>query len=116
MMLTTGISMLGKMSVGVRTIASVPKRKIKIPSTTMVYGSFSASLTIHIVHIPQFRPACPDCINLRTPTACAWASWHRESRPSARLQAEQRQFRTEQEFLPECSCRTHDGYRHCPGG
>src|ERR1700732_333437 len=53
MMLTTGISMLGKMSVGVRTIASAPKRKIRIPSTTMVYGSFSASLTIHMIHIPN---------------------------------------------------------------
>src|SRR4030088_2729806 len=52
MMLTTGISMLGKMSVGVRTMAIAPKRKMRIPSTTMVYGSFRASLTIHMIHIP----------------------------------------------------------------
>src|SRR5579863_5446618 len=51
MMLTTGISMLGKMSVGVRTIASVPRRRITIVSTTMVCGCFSASLTIHMIHV-----------------------------------------------------------------
>src|ERR1700758_2756104 len=35
-------------------MASVPKRKIRIPSTTIVYGSLSASLTIHImIHIPN---------------------------------------------------------------
>src|ERR1700757_4396558 len=52
MMLTTGMLMSGKISVGVRTIASVPKRKIRIASTIIVYGSFSASLTIHImIHI-----------------------------------------------------------------
>ena len=53
--------MFGKMSVGVRMMASVPKRKIKIPSTTMVYGCFSASLTIHIVFLASDRRECsPD--------------------------------------------------------
>src|SRR5580704_8643141 len=51
MMLTTGMSMLGKMSVGVRTIASDPRSRIKIASTTMVCGCFSASLTIHITRV-----------------------------------------------------------------
>src|ERR1700682_929425 len=54
MTLTTGISMLGKMSVGVRTIARVPRRKKRDNSTTMVCGSFSASLTIHMIHCPIF--------------------------------------------------------------
>src|ERR1700722_8158627 len=63
MMLTTGILMFGKMCVGVRTIASVPKRKIKIPSTTIVYGCFRASLTIHIVFLASDRRGCsPDAI------------------------------------------------------
>src|SRR6185295_6716812 len=59
MMLTTGISMLGKMSVGVRTIASVPRRRIRITSTTMVCGCFSASLTIHMIQVLNLfvRPA-----------------------------------------------------------
>jgi hypothetical protein len=48
-MLTTGMSMFGKMSVGVRTIERPPNRKIKIASTTIVYGCFRASLTIHIM-------------------------------------------------------------------
>src|SRR4051812_41010557 len=59
MMLTTGISMFGKISVGVRTIANAPNRKIRIASTTIVYGSFSASLTIHMIHIPYFCPVLP---------------------------------------------------------
>src|ERR1700746_2639189 len=49
MMLTTGILMFGKMSVGVRTMASDPRIRIKIAITTMVCGCFSASLTIHII-------------------------------------------------------------------
>src|SRR6266849_8886090 len=50
MMLTTGMLMFGKMSVGVRKIESVPRIKIRIASTTNVYGRFSATLTIHIIH------------------------------------------------------------------
>src|SRR6202795_220652 len=53
MMLTTGISMFGKMSVGVRKIDSVPKSKIRIASTTNVYGRLSAILTIHMIHVPD---------------------------------------------------------------
>src|ERR1700676_654123 len=49
-MLTTGMLMFGKMSVGVRKIASVPRIKIRIASTTNVYGRLSATLTIHMIH------------------------------------------------------------------
>src|SRR5882724_3130284 len=51
MMLTTGMLILGKMSVGVRTIASAPRMKIRIANTAMVYGRLSASLTIHISYV-----------------------------------------------------------------
>jgi hypothetical protein len=47
-MLTTGMSMLGKISVGVRSIASGPTIKINTARTTNVYGRRSASLTIHM--------------------------------------------------------------------
>ena len=40
--------MLGKMSVGVRTIASGPRIRISSASTTNVYGRFSATRTIHM--------------------------------------------------------------------
>src|ERR1700730_3914222 len=50
MMLTTGMLMFGKMSVGVRNIASVPRIKVRIASTTKVYGRLSATLTIHMIH------------------------------------------------------------------
>src|SRR5258705_12841844 len=56
MMLTTGMSIFGKMSVGVRTIASAPRIKIRIANTAMVYGRLSASLTIHISYISFFPP------------------------------------------------------------
>src|SRR6266481_2539157 len=55
MMLTTGMLMFGKMSVGVRKIDNVPRIKIRIASTTNVYGRFNATLTIHIVHAPNPR-------------------------------------------------------------
>src|ERR1700680_1028721 len=48
MMLTTGISMVGKISVGVRTIASPPKIKMSMDATTNVWGRRNASRTIHI--------------------------------------------------------------------
>src|SRR6266850_5337902 len=54
MMLTTGMSMLGKMSVGVRAIASVPRIKIRTANTAIVYGRLSASLTIHINYVLIF--------------------------------------------------------------
>src|SRR5882724_11531917 len=54
MTLTTGMSILGKMSVGVRTIVSAPRIKIRIANTAIVYGRLSASLTIHIRYISIF--------------------------------------------------------------
>src|SRR6266849_2828931 len=54
MMLTTGMSIFGKMSVGVRTIASAPRMKIRIANTAIVYGRLSASLTIHIRCVSVF--------------------------------------------------------------
>src|SRR6267143_158519 len=53
MMLTTGVLMFGKMSVGVRKIESVPRIKMRIANTTNVYGRFSATLTIHMIGYPQ---------------------------------------------------------------
>src|SRR6266850_3340160 len=53
MMLTTGILMFGKMSVGVRKIESDPRIKIRIASTTNVYVRLSATLTIHMIHPPN---------------------------------------------------------------
>src|SRR6202035_3552715 len=55
-MLTTGMLMFGKMSVGVRTIARPQNRKIKIASTTIVYGCFSASRAIRIVRLALKQP------------------------------------------------------------
>src|ERR1700689_708453 len=48
MTLTTGISMLGKMSVGVRKIATGPNISSRIDITTNVYGLRNANRTIHI--------------------------------------------------------------------
>ncbi len=45
---TTGMSISGKMSVGVFLIDVMPSNKISIAITTKVYGRRSASLTIHI--------------------------------------------------------------------
>ena len=45
---TTGMRILGKMSVGVRQIANTPKSVITMASTMKVYGRRSASLTIHM--------------------------------------------------------------------
>src|ERR1700721_2671869 len=55
MMLTTGMSIFGKMSVGVRTIARPPKTRIRIASTTKVYGRFSASFTIRMSRSQSFH-------------------------------------------------------------
>src|SRR5206468_2064898 len=43
------MSTSGKMSVGIRTIASSPSRVMPIAMTTKVYGRRSASRTIHMV-------------------------------------------------------------------
>ena len=48
MMLTTGMLMLGKMSVGVRKMTTGLTSKIISATTTNVYGRFRASRTIHI--------------------------------------------------------------------
>src|ERR1700722_15019919 len=45
---TTGMLMVGKMSVAVRAIASAPKRKIRMARTMNVYGRCSAIRTIHM--------------------------------------------------------------------
>src|ERR1700722_4837338 len=49
--LTTGMLMLGKMSVGVRRNERTPMTKIRMDITTKVYGLRNASRTIHI-YIP----------------------------------------------------------------
>src|ERR1700751_2658970 len=49
----TGILMEGKMSFGVRRMASTPAIKMKIANTMKVYGLRSARLTIHIVYSPD---------------------------------------------------------------
>src|ERR1700730_16283674 len=77
-MLTTGMSMFGKIAVGVRTIASAPRIRMSIDTITNVYGRRSASLTIHMIHsglagmYPQIDP-----------TAGALVSWHLGLRPIA---------------------------------
>src|ERR1051326_6082440 len=52
MTLTTGMSMLGKMSVGVCWNIGKPRITISSARTTKVYGRLSASLTIHITSSP----------------------------------------------------------------
>ena len=46
--LTTGISMYGKISTGIVTMAVQPRMAIRIDITTNVYGRARASRTIHI--------------------------------------------------------------------
>ena len=47
--LTTGMSMLGKMSVGVRRMAATPSITMSSAITMNVYGRRRASLTIHML-------------------------------------------------------------------
>lgn len=47
--------MFGKMSVGVRSIATNPRITIKMDATTNVYGRRMASRTIHIFGVSQCR-------------------------------------------------------------
>src|SRR5260370_96187 len=112
MMLTTGILMFGKMSVGVRTIASPPIIKMSIDTTTKVYGRLSASLTIHIIHPSGLAGLHPS----NQPTACVSESWHPGSRSMARLLEAQRPFVTEQYCSQESSFRRRGGCRRCPAG
>lgn len=60
-MLTTGMSMFGKISVGMRMTASGPRMKSSTASTMKVYGRRSASLTIHMVFFltMAFAGGCP---------------------------------------------------------
>src|SRR6266852_8507146 len=109
-MLTTGMLMFGKMSVGVRKMDSVPRIKIRIASTTNVYGRFSATLTIHIIH--PFGLA--DCNNQIDLMSYASGSWHPGSRSIARPLGAQQLFRTEQCPALESSCRICVVCRHCP--
>src|SRR6266852_9583451 len=44
----TGMSIFGKMSVGVRKITAGLSKRIRIARTTNVYGRLSANLTIHM--------------------------------------------------------------------
>jgi hypothetical protein len=53
MMLTTGMFIFGKISVGVRKIESTPITRMRIAITTNVYGRRNASLTIHIAELPS---------------------------------------------------------------
>src|SRR5665213_772458 len=49
---TTGISMFGKISVGIERMLKTPRIRIKSAKTTKVYGRRSASRTIHIGLLP----------------------------------------------------------------
>src|SRR5882757_6655495 len=113
MMLTTGMSIFGKMSVGVRTIASAPRMKIRIANTAMVYGRLSASLTIHISYVSLSVRRQPDCICRIALTAGALESCCPESRSFAEPPGAQQPFRIEQCLSQESSCHRCVGYRHC---
>lgn len=52
-----GISMLGKMSTGIRSAASAPRTKINRATTTKVYGRLSAILTMASMSTKDSRPA-----------------------------------------------------------
>src|SRR5271154_6070262 len=57
--LTTGMLMFGKISVGVRMIASGPRMNKSTATTMNVYGRLKASLTIHINGVlAAVRQAC----------------------------------------------------------
>src|SRR5882762_7335513 len=56
-MLTTGMLMFGNISVGVRTIASVPMMRMSMATTTNVYGLRRASRTIHMNHSIASAPS-----------------------------------------------------------
>jgi hypothetical protein len=55
MTLTTGRSMAGKMSLGIRVILNTPRSAIRIAMTATVRGRSRARGTIHIV---DYRAAC----------------------------------------------------------
>src|SRR5919109_2892185 len=61
-MLTTGMLIFGKISVGVRTIASTPMTRMRMASTTNVYGLRNASLTIHMALLALCSTADDGCL------------------------------------------------------
>src|SRR5260370_39128502 len=99
-MLTTGMLMFGKMSFGVRKMDSVPRIKIRIASTTNVYGRFSSTLTIHIIQ--PFGLA--DCNNQIDLMSYASGSWHPRSRSSTLPLVAQQLVRIAQDDAQESSC------------
>src|SRR4029077_17819818 len=114
MMLTTGMSILGKMSVGVRTIASAPRMKIRIANTAIVYGRLSASLTIHISYVSVFPSGASRTAFCRIALSTGALEFCcPESRSFAEPPGAQQPFRIEQCLLPESSCHRYVGYRHC---
>src|SRR5260370_21192150 len=89
---------------------SVPRIKNRRASTTNVYGRFSATLTIHIIH--PFGLA--DCNNQIGLMSYASGSWHPRSRSTARPLGAQQLFRIEHFPAQESPCHIHGGCRHCP--
>src|SRR6185369_10492800 len=83
----TGISMLGKMSVGVRRITTGAAMRIRSARTINVYGRFSATLTIHIIKLgasfPQKTHYCPTFNLIPFPLECRAVlsvGFHRKNR------------------------------------
>src|SRR3981189_2537005 len=96
-MLTTGMLMFGKMSVGVRKMDSVPRIKIRIASTTNVYRRFSATLNIHMIHRLHLSVRrSQTAFNQIDFRACASEFCYPESRSVARPLQARELFRTEQ--------------------
>src|SRR6266576_7262365 len=58
--LTTGILMLGKMSVAIRVIVTIPMSTIRMAITVKVYGRRSASRTIHMARYAWLSEAKTD--------------------------------------------------------
>jgi hypothetical protein len=68
---TMGMFTSGKMSVGIRRIATIPSTAMRSAITTNVYGRRSASLTIHMMSSPCLSVLRPDrvhCPSLHAPT------------------------------------------------
>src|SRR5262249_25053530 len=90
------MSMLGKMSVGVRAIVSGPMPRIRSARTTKVYGLSSATRTIHI-----------DAKNITVgPKECLIRSW--AGNDYTRRQARPRVFRTYSRRHENTKTRKHE--------
>src|SRR5580693_1583466 len=61
----TGMSMSGKMSVGIRRIVTTPRMAMSIDITTNVYGRLSGRRTSHIMLAACF-PGPPRCVRCGT--------------------------------------------------